>query len=246
MRVGSWQFTPRPLMVLLYLLIGGAMLSLGFWQLDRAEQKIQLQAQASAANNAKPATLSAVDLAEPDFVYQRVSVSGRFEAARQLLWDNRVTNGVAGYEVITPFRLVTGELILVNRGWLPAGLDRSVLPDIGFELQESDESTIIGMLTRPSIGFSSGPAVESAAGWPRRVQHFAFDEIAAVFDGKLLPGLLQDVTTEAVPMYNNVWMPAASGPQRHYGYAFQWFAMFAALTGLFLFLNSHRDVAPGP
>lgn len=216
------------------------MLSLGFWQLSRADEKIELQTQADAAMAAEPVPLREVSLDPSGFRYRRVTLNGRFEPANQLLWDNRISGGVAGYEVITPFRTDSGKMVLVNRGWLPAGLDRTQLPDVAFVPSDSNETVVVGMLTRPSIGFSSGAAIETADGWPKRLQHFSFDEIAVAMNAPLVPGLLQDVTSSVVPMYNNNWSPAASGPERHYGYAFQWFAMFAALTALFVFLNGRR------
>lgn len=221
------------------------MLALGFWQLSRADEKIQWQAAADAALQRETVRLAEqsgpLPLGEQRYV--RVQLSGHFESDRQLLWDNRIYNGVAGYEVVTPFRLTNGQLVLVNRGWLRADPRREILPDVGFRSAENE--TVTGILTQPSIGFSSGPAVDSdAVGWPRRLQHFATPEIEAVFGEPLLSGLVQKLESRAkvsVPLYNENWVPVASGPERHYGYAFQWFAMFVALTILFLYLNTTRD-----
>ena len=247
MKIGYWQFKPPILMTLLYLLIGGAMIALGLWQLERASEKIVMQQAADAA-----AAGPAIDLNELDHgfvppVYTQVELKGRFEAGRQLLWDNRVFNGRAGFEVITPFRLaLTDRLVLVNRGWVPLGQSRESLP--GINITEAVDTQFTGVFTQPSIGFSSGDAVNlGQQGWPRILQHFDYAQIAEAMQEPVLSGLVQVVrpaevgkntaSLGGVTLYPDNWQPVAFGPERHYGYAFQWFAMFVALSALYLFLN---------
>ncbi len=219
------------------------MLALGFWQLSRAAEKIQWQEAADLALQQAPVTLAELPSPRLNQRYARVSLVGRFEAGRQFLWDNRIQGGLAGYEVITPFRLADGQLVLVNRGWVRADPRREILPDIQFS--NAENVTVTGIMTQPSIGFSSGPAVDpNAKEWPKRLQHFASDEIEEALAESVFAGLVQNLSSHTplpVPMYNNNWVPVASGPERHYGYAFQWFAMFVALTFLFIYLNLSRN-----
>lgn len=267
-------------MTCLYLLIGGLMLGLGYWQMQRAAEKIELQEAADAAAAQKPVTLldQTTTAGLPDSLpdYVRVEVSGIAEPARQLLWDNRIRNGVAGYEVIVPIRLKStslgvtdlngtrqsssgvsgagsiGEapLVLVNRGWVPVGTSRQQLPDVSFDADTP--LRLIGTLTRPSTGFSSGPAVDPAAPWPRLLQHFEYTEIEQSFGEPVLPIVVELHEEETrlalgdlgMPLFPSNWQPVASGPERHYGYAFQWWAMFVALTGLFVILNIRKLQTP--
>lgn len=222
------------------------MLALGFWQLSRAEEKIEWQVAADTASQLDPIPIAEAPLPlTSERRYIRVELTGRFESEQQFLWDNRIHKGLAGYEVVTPFRLVNGQLVLVNRGWVRADQRREVLPDVDFASTEVE--TMSGVLTQPSIGFSSGPAVDPAAQrWPKRMQHFAFAELNAALGEPVLAGVVQNLSSSArnsVPMYNDVWQPVSTGPERHYGYAFQWFAMFAALTLLFFYLNLERNRA---
>src|SRR5260370_462352 len=52
-------------------------------------------------------------------LYQRVSVTGRLEGARQFLLDNRTYGGRAGYEVLTPLTRAGAAVLLIDRGWVP-------------------------------------------------------------------------------------------------------------------------------
>jgi len=236
-------------MLLLYVLVAALMLALGAWQLARAAEKIRWQASADAAM-AEPALAleSAILPDEADgqsgVRYRQVSLRGQFMPQRQMLWDNRVYRGVVGYEVITPLRLENASVVLVNRGWVRADPRREILPEILWP-PETGPYAVSGILTRPSIGFSRGPALEIVGDdWPQRLQHFTYAEIAAALGAEVLPGLVQRIHFAAdspqVPLYTDAWTPVAFGPQRHYGYAFQWFAMFVALTVLFVVVNTSR------
>ncbi len=69
------------------------------------------------------------DVADPDAKWRTVVVSGRYLAEDQRIIRNRPNNSVAGYEVVVPLRLASGETIAVNRGgWLPIGNTRPGYP----------------------------------------------------------------------------------------------------------------------
>ncbi|MDX1563642.1 MAG: SURF1 family protein, partial [Gammaproteobacteria bacterium] len=113
------------------LLAAAGFVSLGRWQLDRAEVNRSLAARFAAGIDAAPLTVPLAEIESEMLRYERLSLRGRYEPAMQILLDNRTRDGVAGYEVLTPFRVEdAGPLVLVNRGFVPAALDRSVLPDV--------------------------------------------------------------------------------------------------------------------
>jgi len=88
---------------------------LGFWQLDRAHQKEALQAQFERMRSAPSVELRGADPHAER--YQRVSVSGEFDHRYEILLDNQLNEGVAGYHVLTPLRIAAGgKLVMVNRG----------------------------------------------------------------------------------------------------------------------------------
>lgn len=257
--MGGWQFSPSLLMTVIYLAIGAGMVALGVWQLDRANEKIVMQQAATDAAANTPIDIAQIDASSASVQYTRVKMQGQFEADRQFLWDNRVTQGRVGFEVITPFRVFSsGQLVLVNRGWVPLGISRQALPDVAIE--QPSEVQFLGVFTQPSIGFSGGDAVNlTLEEWPRLVQHFDYSQIAQALGEPILSGLVQVVRTDemskssmaglglglglgAATLYPDNWEPVAFGPERHYGYAFQWFAMFVALSGLYIVLNTKKSL----
>lgn len=101
---------------------------------------------------------------------------------------------------------------------------------------------LTGIITNPSKGFAIGPALEEIHGdgkknWPLVLQYVDYATIADKVDKLLLVEgvVVADAGQNRALIYN--WRPVANGPLKHYGYAFQWFAMLAAVVVLFLYLN---------
>lgn len=252
--VQSRRFAPRPWAVLLWLAVAAAMLALGRWQLLRADEKIRLIEAAEAARAAEPVDVErldgtgddALDAREAAAAYRRVSARGTWLAERQFLWDNRAHAGRPGLEVVTPLLLEDGRAVLVNRGWTPLPASRAVPPDVG--LSDAGPVELVGLASRPSRGFSGGEAFVADAPWPRWLQWFDYDGTAAALDRPIVPIVLQPERaardgpgsgSDAHLLQEN-WQPAASGPEKHWSYAVQWFAMAAALTVAFVVVNLRR------
>ncbi len=103
-------------------------ISLGFWQLDRADEKRQLIALFDQRKSAPAVPISQLSL-DSDLRYRQVQVRGRYLDNRQLLLDNRIRNGQFGYDAVTPLRLEgTDEVVLINRGWIKGDPARRALP----------------------------------------------------------------------------------------------------------------------
>ena len=270
MRVGRWHFKPKPLITLIYIVVALSMLMLGRWQMQRAQEKITL-AEESAKTLAGPALpiqalIPAIAVPEPQknvesdhnalvsarlpANYTRVSVEGQPLFATQFLWDNRIYKGKAGFEVIVPVRLDDGRLVLVNRGWLVTGPSRAQMPDVALTLERVSLS---GVLTYPSRGFAAGEALsQNPQLWPRLAQYIDYNALQQALQQPLIAGLVQGVSlqddgdanpgTNARPfLLQDNWQAVANGPEKHYGYAAQWFAMFAALSVLYVWLNLARQ-----
>ena len=105
--------------------------SLGNWQLRRAEEKQALQERFDNRGRGAMLQVPSRPVEVKDVEYARVLVRGEFLPQHTILLDNRVRNGVVGYDVLTPVRIEGGELsVLVNRGWIAAGPRRDLLPKI--------------------------------------------------------------------------------------------------------------------
>ncbi len=256
MRIGNRRFAPKLWAWMLYVTVLSCMLWLGNWQLNRAALKVSLQEAAETARNNPAVPLQQItDLESAATSYQRVSLAGSYDDERQFLWDNRTHNGQAGYEVISVIALDTGGLALVNRGWVAPGASRQELPDVALPSDAVAQKVIIeGYVSRPSKGFASGDALTRTDKWPMLIQYFDYEAIAEALGEPIIPVIVQaqalgtDATTATVltsrPEWLKAnWQPAASGPAKHYSYAFQWFTMALALTGIFVVVNIEKSAS---
>lgn len=208
------------------LLLAAGFTWLGRWQLDRAEVNRALEARFDEA-----ATMPVVERPVPDgavdeYRYRRIRLKGRFEAGRQVLLDNMTQNGMAGYEVLTPFSVEGSDrLVMVNRGWLASAPDRAELPDVALP---DGVRTISGRVDRlPHAALSLGQDAAAEAG-PVIVMSFPdFEEIEAALGRKLQRfQLLLDADEE--DGFLRDWGPRTGLADRNIAYAVQWFGLSVA------------------
>ncbi len=239
MRIGDWIFSPGWASTFALLLLLPLLLALGFWQSDRGRQKAELQAAFAEQFNQSPVMLTEVNPVDFTSRYRRVAVSGRYDGAHQVLLDNQVRDGQPGYHVLTPLRLAGSGAILINRGWIALGESRQVLPDIA---APAETVTVSGWLAQPSQpGLRLGDAAGSDLRWPRVVPYVNYDRLATILGYPLQPAVVL-LEPEAAWGYGRDWQPrfGGFGPERHQGYAVQWFALAAALVILYFAANTRR------
>lgn len=216
----EWQFDWRLLVFSGVFL--PVLLSLGVWQLNRAEEKQVLLNQWQQEAEA----LAWSELVAEDLTRGRpVTLTGLY-GSRTWLLDNRTRDGVPGYEVLTEFRPLTGPPVLVNRGWVQAPRTRNLFPDI-----ETPEGifTLEGRISDYPVPPVLVDQPVARGQWPRRVQSLSGQ--AARQEIPDLPGTIVRLSGERQPgAYRADWAPDLMGPQTHYGYATQWFALAVALT----------------
>jgi len=222
------------------LLVLALLLWLGAWQLDRAEQKLRLRALTvqAMAGDAWP-DLGPHELARAR-LYQRVQMRGRYDGAHQFLLDNITHNGVAGYHVLTPF-IGRGDesAVLVNRGWIKADLRREVLPDIAL-VQHTDR--VRGLIVPLPRTFVLGEELGyEAPGWPRVIQRIEIGKMAPLL-GHPVAGLVMRLDRGEPDGFVRQWraFPGIS-PERHKGYALQWFSLAFALVVIYIVVNTHGE-----
>lgn len=205
---------------------------LGLWQLERAAEKRDYQRRyfdrVGMLAQAPPARLgeAASDGAAADgSAFMRVRLRGRYEPGQHYLVDNRPRRGEPGYWAVTRFRAEDGRVFLVNRGWLAAPPRREQLPPVP---TPRGPVTITGVIW-PDTGLTPLLAPDPwPADWPRRVQQLDVARMAAQGDA---------VVPVEVRLENGqpgVFEPApldmTFAPERHQGYAVQWFGLAAVLV----------------
>jgi surfeit locus 1 family protein len=231
-------FRPRLVPTLAVLIILPLLLVLGFWQLDRSEQKRLLQQSFIEKSEQSPIAITDISASDPDEYYRRIIATGHYDSERQILLDNQVQTGRPGFHVYTPFKIEgMNEAILVNRGWVPLGVTRQQLPNIAITREKT--ASISGRIAQPANpGLLLDTAVAEKPVWPLIVQHIDFSQLTKILGYHLLSAVVL-LDADIRGGYTRVWQPhfGGFGPERHLGYAVQWFALALTLVILYLVSN---------
>lgn len=218
--------------------------ALGNWQLNRAHEKVARAARLQALAAQAPVTLTTAPV-QDNLTDRTVRVTGRFEADRTVLLDNRPhgngTDSRAGFLVLTPL-VIRGDggaarSVLVLRGWLPRDAqDRTRIAPFP---TPAGEVTIEGtaLAAVPKV-YSLGQSASAEAGKQIR-QNVDLAAYAAERDVALQPLVIEQRTDTGDGLARD-WAPADLGADRHYGYAFQWFGLAALTLVLVIVLGWRR------
>jgi surfeit locus 1 family protein len=231
----EWRIT------LATVLLVPTLVALGFWQLERAEEKADLEARWSARQSEAPLPLANLSDDDPaQLAYRRVSLQGEFLAGHYLLLDNRMQQGRFGNEVVGLLVLADSEqVVLVNRGWVPSDPARLVMPEVA-ELKGPVEMTghIYVSPGKPYLLAEQ----QLAPPWPVRIQALDNDVlaplVATVTDAALYPHPVR-IDSDQPGALSVAWQLVNASPEKHQGYAFQWFTMAAVLAFFFLLRSSN-------
>lgn len=213
------------------------LLGLGVWQLERGQQKARLLTQAAAAQGQPPLDLGRAGSVDAIDDHLPVVVRGVFLGEWQGLLDNQVRDGQVGYDVLTPLRVQgLAGVLLVDRGWLARGGRRS---DVPAWQTPAGEVTLIGHLRRPAdVPLVTGDVSESFG------DRWVVPQIDPALLGEYLGMPVQAKVLRLAPEsehgFRRDWPLVSMTPQRHYGYAVQWFGLAVALLGIYLVTGVRR------
>lgn len=214
-------------------LVAALTFSLGQWQLRRAAQKEGIQTAINAKN-----TLSALDARSlaateniADEVYRKVVLQGVWQSAHTVYLDNRPMSGKTGFWVMTPLALQdTGQVILVQRGWVARDFsDRTRLPEV---TTPAGRVTVEGRIAPPPSKLYEFKGADTGS-IRQNLDLAAFSletglpllEVSLLQTGAPSEGLIRE------------WAAPNLGVDKHYGYAFQWFGLFALVVGLYVWFQ---------
>lgn len=230
------------------LVMCGLCVRLGFWQLDRLQQR-------KARNHALEAALrmpvldydsaaaAAIERDPGPFINRRVRATGTYDPAGEIVLRGRSNEGSPGVHLVTP--LVVGGVrlaLLVNRGWVPSA-DAATVDARPFA--EPGTRTVIGILQEiPRNTRASGePATTRVNGAPvvtyRRLDLDALRRREPRPFARLYLQQLPDIDARRRPPVRVDLAPRDNGP--HLSYAVQWFSFAAiGLVGLAIMLFRQR------
>ena len=232
------------ILTIVYLVLLVVLLSLSHWQWRRAEQKQQWLQQREVALQAEPVDLSAIGAKyQESLCYRKTKLNGYYDTDHQFLLDNQISEGKAGYYVLTPLKLInSNKAVLVNRGWIPLPVNRIELPILpATNLRINAEGRINDF---PTVAIKLKDAEIPTANWPSIVQLVDVTVLSKKLGYPLLD--FQVELDEHEPDgFKRTWQIATvMQPEQHIGYALQWLALALTLTALYIgygFIKKHND-----
>lgn len=233
----GFQFDPEWRITLFALVMVPLMVGLGFWQLQRADEKAALAASFAQRQVQPPAPLAELwEKPREALTYAPAQLTGTFLQDEYFLLDNRIHAGRFGYEVLAIMRLEDSDnTVLVNRGWIAGDPARLVLPEV---------PAVPGVVSLSGhVYVAPGEPYLLAeqqleSGWPKRIQAVQIDKIqpsilAINGGGSVFPYPVRINADEAAALAVD-WQVINVSPQKHQGYAVQWFAMAFVLFIFYL------------
>jgi surfeit locus 1 family protein len=162
-----------------------------------------------------------------------VQLQGRWLAAHTVFLDNRQMGGRPGFFVVTPLELAPGDAVLVQRGWVPRDAEqRTRLPAVP---TPAGSVQVAGRIAPP----------------PSRLFAFAADAPGAIRQNLDLGAFSREIGVRLRPLsvqqlagpqdgLQRDWPQPAVDVSKHYGYAFQWFALATLIAGLYVWFQLLR------
>ncbi|HEB81780.1 MAG TPA: SURF1 family protein [Gammaproteobacteria bacterium] len=233
----NYYFRFSPVGTVLAILGVALFASLGTWQVYRAIEKQQLQDDYDRKSEQPAFVLNENIDNLQNKMFLATRLVGHYDAENELLIDNTVYQGTAGYYVMTPFVLKdtarngAEAVIMVNRGWIPVGRDRNQLPELSVP---AGEITISGQLAPPKslppLILGELPLKDRV--WPyldmeKFVRRSGYDVLPLIIllDEKDSNGYVRD------------WPEYESRVGMHIGYAIQWYVFALIVLATYIGLN---------
>jgi surfeit locus 1 family protein len=212
------------------------LISLGNWQMRRLAWKEGLIAAIAARTHGEPVSLAVAEgraAKGEDIEYLRVKIAGRLLNDKELhLYDFDEKYG-PGYHILTPLRSDDGNVVIVNRGYVPQDLKDPAKRKAG---QLEGEVTVTGLVRRPETARFFTPTNEVAKNvWFWR-------DLPAMASAALGPGQERlapfFVDAEAEPGVPGGWPKGGTTrielPNNHLDYAMTWYGLAGALLIIFI------------
>ena len=223
-----------PTLVTIAMLV--VLFSLGGWQLSRSKEKKALIDTYQHAAEEHAVSINDVMMDWERWRFRKLELSGRYDNAHQILLENQIHQGQPGFFVFTPFTLNDGKkTILVNRGWIAASEQLNTIPDIALK---SEIDKIVGLVNSPpGVGMKLGTLDQSPIGWPKQIPYIDIPWIQLQLGTRVEPWILL-LHAGQKEGYIREWKPSVRmTPEKHKGYAFQWFSLAVALIILFIVVS---------
>lgn len=222
--LGTRRWITALLVVLVFV---AACVELGLWQLRRLDERKKLNAAVSTNMRLSVEPLD-VALASGQPLYRRVTASGRYDVAEEILLTGRALNDRPGSDVLTPLKLADGRALIVNRGFVPLTVNAPGTPatappggtvTVKGVLLPSEHRGFLGQKEPATGRLTTIPRIDI----PRIRQQLPYDVVPEY----LLLSSQSPMPTAGSPAYESFIPDLSNGP--HLSYAIQWF-LFASIA----------------
>jgi surfeit locus 1 family protein len=228
------RFRPTPVPTIAALLAVTLTGYLGHWQQTRATEKHAMQQQFNARAAQPPISL---DEHSRDALlrYRNAIAEGEWYSEGQIYVDNQVSHGKAGFNVVTPLKLLDGKTyVLINRGWIERGATYPNPP----AAPVTGHATVAGRLSVPSTRFLelSNQSIQGNV-W----QNLTIERYRSALKLDVLPWVL--ISKDAEFPLESVAERSDAGEDKHLEYMLTWYSLAVTVVILWLVLNIGRGIA---
>jgi len=257
LKTKRYIFAPKLIPTLLALICIPILISLGLWQLDRADEKRVID---QGVNDA--IAKAALHLNDADFtqlnkeIYRTASILGHYDIKQQFLLDNRTHGGLPGYHVISPFLFEHSStndeiknVVLINRGWIGYQGTRDKITNIKVDKEIIRITGSIKNVPRSIVLDDKADDNSSSAlifktestqlDGINLIQSVQLSRLEKKLGYKLLPVIIE-LDENINNGFTREWQPYYGSIDKHNAYALQWFAMASILLFLFFKLNIRK------
>ena len=219
--------------------------SLGSWQYGRKDQKQAMVDEAARVlvdRDAQP--LAAAASADAVNGYAWAAGDGRWADAPAVLLDNQQRGGRPGVRAYRLFNPAQGQPLLVELGWLPVPPDRTI-PAI---TDAPPPPPLEGLLLAPPSAGLAAAAVQPQADGSLLVMAMDMDAMAAALGREAIAPRVLRLDPDLPGGYARDLeiLPNTLPPEKHLGYAVQWYGLALAVLVTALVLTFRRPRGPRP
>ena len=240
--MATWLADPRrrAVIVLVATLLGMAGTArLGVWQLSRAAQKEALQSALDARGSLPALDMTQLPVTDAQALaqhYRPVRLHGVWKQGATVFLDNRQMNGHPGFFTLTPLLLGPNDAVLVQRGWSPRDMqDRTHVPSVPTPAERVE---VLGQIApAPGRLFDFAGAASGVIRQNLGLADFSRELGVSLRPWTVLQADSADVAGDGLLRQ---WPRPAADIHKHYGYAFQWFALCALMAGLYVWFQLLR------
>ena len=236
MSVNAHQFQPQAVPTVVVLILVPLFIGLGLWQLDRAEQKRTLAASLEMRSTLPELPFGAHLTDAGELEFRRVIAAGRFLGDKTVVIENRKHRGKRGFHVITPLLMESGQIVLVNRGWIPGEGKQMTMPDTPDSNTDLSIRGEVRIPQPPALGLDLKISPkEVMPHWP-----FLTLENFSDWSGlEILPFQILQAADDSSGFLRR-WPRPKGNDAMHTGYAVQWFAFALIVMLIWLRLSIHK------